>query len=382
MSTGMAMQAGRSSVAFELVDNDDLIPAELEVLADEAPETADDDADAARVPVAAIPVAEAATAEAPAEPQDEPVDPGMLRFYEELNRTCPADFAERPLPEQREAWNALCQAFRARRPEHLVIRDHAVEGAAGTVNVRIYRPAGQAILPGVLYFHGGGWVLGGLETHDDMCAEIAAGANVAVVAVDYRLAPEHPHPAQLEDSLAVLDWVRSEGERHGIDPGRLIAAGDSAGGQMSAGLALWLRDQDEPQLLAQVLIYPVLGADLETPSYVRNAEAPCLTRAEMKFYLDSFLGVPAAQADKYGVPLKETNFSGLPPAFLTAAAHDPLHDDAVLFAERLKAAGIPAEVRREPALAHSYMRARAVSAPAKAGFDAIVDAIRAFAHQR
>lgn len=376
MSNGMAMQTGHPGVAFELVENDHLIPPELRALVEEPLE---EELQASEEP--AVEAAEAPPAtEARAEPQVMPVDPGMLQFHEALNRTCPADFAQRPLSEQREAWNALCRAFRAERPQNLVVKDQVVEGAAGDVNVRIYRPAGNAMLPGVLYFHGGGWVLGGLETHDDICAEIAAGANVAVVAVDYRLAPEHPHPAQLEDSLAVLDWLRSEGDRQGIDPERLIAAGDSAGGQMSAGLALWLRDQDEPQLLAQVLIYPVLGADLETTSYVRNAEGPCLTRAEMKFYLDSFLGTEAGQADKYGVPLKETNLSGLPPAFITAAAHDPLHDDAILFSERLQAAGVPAEVRREPALAHSYMRARAVSAPAKAGFEAIVQAIRNFAH--
>ncbi len=312
----------------------------------------------------------------------QPVDPGMLQFYKALNEACPPGIVDQPLPEQRRAWDEVCRTFRAERPEGLDVRNLAVKAVDHVVPVRIYRPAGKDLLPGVLYFHGGGWTLGSIETHDDMCAEIAVGANVAVIAVDYRLAPEHPHPAQLEDSLAALDWVRSEGASQGIDASRLIAAGDSAGGQMSAGLAMWLRDQKEPQLGAQVLIYPVLGADIDTPSYIRNAEAPCLTRQEMKFYLDSFLGPKAAGnwSDKYAVPLIETNYSDLPPAFITAAAHDPLCDDAIRFAERLRGAGVRAELRLEPALAHSYMRARAVSEPAKAGFAAIVEAVRKFAY--
>lgn len=311
-----------------------------------------------------------------------PVDPGMLTFYETLNQACPPDFVDRPLTEQRRAWDEVCRAFRAERPEGLEVRDFKVAGAEHEVPVRLYRPVGEGLLPGVLYFHGGGWTLGSIETHDDMCAEMAAGARVAVLAVDYRLAPEHRHPAQLEDALAALDWLRSEGASAGIDPERLIAAGDSAGGQMSAGLAMWLRDQGEEQLAAQVLIYPVLGADIDTPSYRRNAEAPCLTRAEMKFYLDSFLG-PETDLNwrcKYAVPLRETRYAGLPPAFITAAGHDPLHDDAVAFAERLRDAGVPADLREEPELAHSYMRARRVSEPAARGFAAIVESIRAFAH--
>jgi acetyl esterase len=215
-----------------------------------------------------------------------------------------------------------------------------------------------------------------------MCAEIAAGADVAVLAVDYRLAPENPHPAQVDDNLCAWHWVREHGAGHGIDPDRLIAAGDSAGGQMSAALALHLRDQHLPQLLGQVLIYPVLGADVDTPSYRANAQAQSLSKAEMEHYLDAFLGPRGGPAwrDKFAVPLLETDFSRLPPAFVTAAAHDPLHDDAVHYAERLQAAGVPVTLRREPALGHSYMRARRVSRPAGEGFAAIVAAIRGMAH--
>jgi acetyl esterase len=147
-------------------------------------------------------------------------------------------------------------------------------------------------------------------------------------------------------------------------------------------LALTLKEQHQPQLKGMVLIYPVLGADLTTASYQRNANAPCLTRAEMQYYLESFLGPPDHPNwhDEKAVPNLARSVSGLPPTFITVAGHDPLHDDGIIFAAKLKAAGIPCEVREEPELAHSYMRARNVSGPAKKGFDAIVEAFRSLSH--
>jgi acetyl esterase len=308
-----------------------------------------------------------------------PVDEGMLRFYAELCAKSPPESVAWPLPRQRQAWDEVCRAFRVPRPPGLLVEDRDIDA----VKVRIFRPEGAGQRPGVIYFHGGGWVLGSCETHDDMCAEMAANADVVVVLVDYRLAPEHPHPAQFEDSHRVLAFMRKSGAAFGIDAAAIVGAGDSAGGQMTVGLALSLRDRGEPQLRGQVLIYPVLGADVDTPSYLRNAEAPCLTRSDMIFYLESFLG-PRGQrnwADPYAVPLIAPDLSGLPPAFIAVAAHDPLHDDGMMFAEKLRAAGVPVELRREPELAHSYMRARHVSKPAKEGFDAIVEALRSFAHR-
>ncbi len=308
-----------------------------------------------------------------------PVDPGMLKFYEELSRHSPPESAQWPLDRQRKAWEDVCRMFRAPRPERLIVEDLDANG----VHVRVFRPPGNAPKPGVIYFHGGGWVLGSCETHDDVCAEIADRAGVVVVLVDYRLAPEHPHPAQLEDSHKVLEWMRNAGRAMGIDPTHIIGAGDSAGGQMTVGLALSLRDRGLPQLRGQVLIYPVLGADTKTDSYTRNAHAPCLTREEMTFYLESFLGARNGTnwTNAYAVPNLATDLSGLPPAFITVAEHDPLCDDGIIFHEKLEQAGIGATLRREPALAHSYMRARHVSKPAMAGFDAIVDAVRSLAHE-
>ena len=309
----------------------------------------------------------------------QPIDEGMLTFYKELSQHSPPESAAWPLPEQRAAWDGVCRMFRAPRPERLMVEDLDADGT----HVRIYRPPGEAPKPGVIYFHGGGWVVGSCETHDDICAEIADQADVVVVMADYRLAPEHPHPAQLEDSLKVLDWMRSSGRAVGIDPAHIMAAGDSAGGQMSVGLALALREQGLAGLRGLALIYPVLGADTGTPSYIRNAHAPCLTKDEMIFYLESFLGPRggANWSDPRAVPNIATDLSGLPPTYITVAAHDPLCDDGVIFHDRLKQAGIAVAIREEPALAHSYLRARHVSQPAMAGFKAIVVAIRSLAHE-
>ncbi len=306
------------------------------------------------------------------------IDPGMLSFYKELLAKTPPGSDQWALDQQRLAWNDLCKQFRAPRPQGLIVSDLETEG----VKFRRFIPKTKTPKPGVLYFHGGGWVLGGPETHDDICAEIAAGADCAVALVDYRLAPEHKHPAQLEDSLKVWHWMREHGAEHNIDPENILAAGDSAGGQMSVALALALKEQGLPQLKGLVLIYPVLGNDINTPSYLRNADAPCLTRDEMKFYLDSFLGPQRNNNwnDDKAVPNSAKDISGLPPTFISVAKHDPLYDDGIIFAAKLRAAGIPCELREEPELAHSYMRARNVSVPAKKGFDAIVKALRSLSH--
>jgi acetyl esterase len=305
-----------------------------------------------------------------------PIDPGMLRFYEALSAESPPEAATWPLERQRSAWNGVCRRFRAPMPEGVSVGDRVLNG----VPCQIYRPHGEEVKAGLIYFHGGGWVLGGPDTHGDMCAEMAAGADVVVVLVDYRLAPENPHPAQLEDSLAVLSWLRDHGREIGIDFDRIIGGGDSAGGQMTVGLSLYLRDRAMTPLNGMVLIYPVLGRDVNTPSYIRNADAPCLTREEMIFFLDAFMGGQGSAnwSDPLAAPLIADDLTGLPPAFITVAAHDPLYDDGVLFCERLIAAGGKSELRREPALAHSYMRARHVSEPAMAGFQAIVEAIKRF----
>ena len=283
-----------------------------------------------------------------------------------------------PLARQRQVWEDQCKRVRARRPDRLMVEDLAVEA----IHVRIYRPPGEHPKPGVLYAHGGGWTMGSCETHDDLCAELADQADVVVVCFDYRLAPEHPHPAQVEDALTVLDWMKSSGRAIGIDPTHIMAAGDSAGGQVAAGLALALKRDGGPRLRGLVLINPAVGADTGTMSYREHASSPALSRDEMIECLAALLGPKGSAnwSDPTGVPNMAKDVSGLPPTFITVAAHDPLHDDGVIFAEKLKAAGVAVHLREEPALAHSYWRSRHHSKAAMAGFRAIADAVRHHAH--
>jgi len=284
-----------------------------------------------------------------------------------------------PLARQRQAWEEHCKRTRARRPDRIMVEDMVVAG----LHLRVYRPPGEEPKPGVLYAHGGGWTMGSCETHDDLCAELADEAGVVVVGFDYRLAPEHRSPAQVEDALMVLDWMKSAGRAIGIDPTHVIAAGDSAGGQVAAGLALAIKYAGGPRLRGLVLINPALGGDTETASYREHATSPALSRAEMIDCLEALLGPRGTPgwSDPLGVPNVARDVTGLPPAFITVAGHDPLHDDGVIFAEKLRAAGVPVALREEPALAHSYWRSRHHSKAAMAGFRAIVDAVRHLAHE-
>lgn len=285
-------------------------------------------------------------------------DPGIRAFIEAGEAFYPADAVDFTMVEQREFYDKYCAHFRKPRPVSVKVEDFNV----GEVACRRYTPARPTAK--LLYLHGGGYVLGGLESHDDICAELAEAAQVEVTAVQYRLAPEHPFPAAFDDCWAVLETL-----------GPCIVAGDSAGGNLSAALCLKSRDVGGPKIIAQVLIYPGLDGDVTKGSYVTQAHAPGLTTADSLYYRKIYAGHP----NKYAGPLQETDYRNLPPAFIVAAGHDPLHDDATEYAARLNAAGGKADLREEPLLIHAYLRARHMSKPAAESFAAIVAAIKGFA---
>ena len=285
-------------------------------------------------------------------------DPGIREFLIAGENFYPADAVNFSMAEQREFYNKYAAHFRKSRGTSISAADFKV----GEISCRRYIPKSPTAQ--LLYLHGGGFVLGGLESHDDICAELADGAEVEVTAVAYRLAPEHPFPAAFDDCWAVLNNI-----------GPCIVAGDSAGGNLAAALCLKSRDVNGPKIKAQVLIYPGLDGDTTKGSYISNANAPGLSTADSLYYRKAYAGTP----HKYAGALNETNFANLPPAFIVAAGLDPLHDDATEYASKLNAAGGRAELRDEPLLIHAFLRARYMSQPAAESFAAIIAAIRKFA---
>jgi acetyl esterase len=306
-------------------------------------------------------------------------EPGIRRFMAESDSLYPADAVAFTMAEQRAFYDRLCAHFRKPRPPGVTAEDRCVKGPGGPIAIRIYRPSPEPGLPVLLYLHGGGKVVGGLDSHDDICAELADQAGLIVAAVDYRLAPEHRFPAAFDDCWAVLEAL-ADGEL-GIGADRIVVAGDSAGGNLAAGLALKARDVGRPRLKGQILIYPGLGGDMSRGSYVEQADAPGLSSDDVRYYKTIYVGPPddPNHASKFAYPLNETNYSGLPPAFLVAAYWDPLRDDCADYAARLASAGVPAEVRHEPLLVHAFLRARHMSPAAAASFAAVIEAARSLA---
>ncbi len=246
----------------------------------------------------------------------------------------------------------------------LRIEDRLIShGGLTDIPVRIYWPlATDEPLPVVVFYHGGGFALGDLDTHDPIAREHAVGAKAIVVSVDYRLAPEHPFPAGVDDCWAALQWVGEHAAELGGDPDRIAVAGDSAGGNLSAVVAQLARDnadQGGPALRFQLLWYPTITADVSLPSFTENADAPMLNREVIDAFLAWYLpdvdiddpkSLPATFA-----PANAADFTGLPPAFIGTAEHDPLRDDGARYAELLRGAGVPVELRNEPTLVHGYV---------------------------
>jgi acetyl esterase/lipase len=229
------------------------------------------------------------------------------------------------------------------------------------IPVRIYWPpvAEHSNLPVVVFYHGGGFSLGDLDTHDPVARAHAVGAEAIVVSVDYRLAPEHPFPAGLNDCWAALQWVAEHATDLGGDPNRIAVAGDSAGANLAAVMAHLARDNAGPTLAFQLLWYPVIAADLSLPSYTENADAPILDRDVIDAFLSWYVpGIDISDPKALPATLAPSNakdFSGLAPAYIGSAEHDPLRDDAALYAALLNAAGVPAVLSNEPTLVHGYV---------------------------
>ena len=249
------------------------------------------------------------------------------------------------------------------------VHDDVVLGADADVAVRIYRSTGTPAGVTVVWCHGGGWVLGDLETADAAARRICEHLRATVVSVDYRLAPEHPHPAPLADCLAALRWVA---DRAGDD--RIVVGGDSAGGGLAAGCALLARDWG-PRVDAQLLLYPGIDPEMTQPSTTLNAEGPFLTRADMSRFYGHYLPDPELRADPSVALLHAEGLDGLPPAVVAVAELDPLRDEGVAHAEGMRAAGVSVRLLPGDALVHGYFGLAAASTAARAEGDRALDAL-------
>ncbi|MBS4729431.1 alpha/beta hydrolase [Mycobacterium sp. SM1] len=270
-----------------------------------------------------------------------------------------------------------------RRPVHpeLRVENRVLDGPAGELAIRIYWPETGSVSPVALYFHGGGFGVGDLDTHDGIARQHAVGARAIVVSVDYRLAPEHPYPAAIEDAWAATQWVARHGRGIGADPARMGVAGDSAGGTIAAVIAQRARDSGGPPIAFQLLWYPATLWDASLPSFTENAGAPILDRDAIAAFSRWYAGNVDLSDPPVGLaPGRAQNLAGLPPAYIGVAGHDPLRDDGIRYGERLAAAGVPVEVHHAESLVHGYLGYAGVVPAATAALDRGLAALRAALH--
>ena len=275
--------------------------------------------------------------------------------------------------DMRAGWNAYAARLRQPYPAGMAVADRYVDGKAGAIPIRVYRPAAAAPeAPGILYFHGGGFMKGDLDSSDTVAWGLADGTGAVVVSVDYRLAPEHPYPAAFDDCFSVIAHVAANPAAYGVNPTQLAVCGDSAGGNLAAAVSLAARDRGAPRIVGQCLVYPCLTDVLQDGSYRTHAMNPGLTTGSMKSYWQWYLGDTATPADDpYAVPLKARDLSGLPPAYVHVAEIDPLFDDGRRYADRLAAAGVATEFHCAEGMLHGFLRARLLGPACAAEFRTI-----------
>jgi acetyl esterase len=242
-----------------------------------------------------------------------------------------------------------------RIPDVASVVNRDIQGPAGSLPLRIYTPRGNGPYPIMVFFHGSGFVVCDLDTHDAMCRNLCVGTGSVVVSVDYRLAPENKFPAAPDDCLAATRWaVDNAGALQG-DTSRVVVAGDSAGGNLAAVTALRCRDEGGPALAGQLLIYPVTDYHTPgTPSYKENAEGYGLGRAGMEWFWDHYLADPSHASHPHASPLRANNLAGLPPAYVTTAEYDPLRDEGEYYGKALQAAGVATRIKRWDGVNHGF----------------------------
>jgi acetyl esterase len=309
-----------------------------------------------------------------------PLDPAVNIILDQLNGSAGPKLHDLA-PEQARTF---FDSMRLPSPEIALerVEDRTLPGPGGEIPVRVYQRDAVSGRPGLVYFHGGGWVIGSLETHDATCRELADRTGCVVVSVDYRLAPEHPYPAAAEDCYAATAWVASNAASLGIDPSRLAVGGDSAGGNLAAVVSLMARDRNGPALRFQLLVYPIADCNFETSSYADNAEGYLLERDAMRWFWDNYVPDPKQRLEPYAAPLRADDLSGLPDALVITAEFDPLRDEGEAYAERLARAGIGATQSRYEGMIHGFFAFGAIVERANEAMAEAAGALRAHLEPR
>lgn len=304
-----------------------------------------------------------------------PLDPEAKAMLEAMSGGEEVDFFSLPHTLVRENFGQLPDGG-TQGPEVQHVEMREIPGPGGTVPVRIYTPEGTNPMPAIVYFHGGGFVLCSLDTHDSTCRELAVGTGSVVVSVDYRLAPEAKFPAAPEDCYAATQWTADHAQSLGIDPARLAVAGDSAGGNLAAVVSMMARDRGGPEICHQLLIYPVTNFSFETDSYRDNAEGYFLTTHMMRWFWHHYLETETDGAHPLASPLRAKDLSGLPSATVLTAEFDPLRDEGRAYAERLEQAGVPTQYTNYPGVFHGFFGMTTELPRARKAVDAACEALR------
>ena len=288
-------------------------------------------------------------------------------------------FEEMSVPDCRIAYVNSRKALQPDPIEIAEVRNLSMPGPAGEIKLRVYRakPAKPDTRdPVIVYFHGGGWVIGDLESHDTVCRELSARSGAALISVDYRLAPEHVFPAAAEDAIQATRWVAENAAELGVDASRMAVAGDSAGGNLAAVAAIAARDAGQ-QLAFQALLYPVTDFDLTRPSYQENGTRPPVKTTTMAWFRDLYLTRPEEQKDWRAAPIHANDLSGLAPAFVLTAGYDPLRDEGKAYADALAAAGTPVTYTCYTGQIHGFLNMARVNPQTFDAFSEIGTAIKA-----
>jgi acetyl esterase len=285
------------------------------------------------------------------------------------------DFAEMTVPEAREMGMAFIDL--QGEPEAVAdVADRTVPGPAGDIPVRVYRPAGDGPKPVIVYFHGGGWVIGSIEVADKPCRTLANVVDAVVVSVEYRMAPEDRYPAAPEDCYAATAWVAEHAADLGADPARLVVAGDSAGGNLAAAVTLMSRERNGPAIAHQLLIYPAVDAGGEYVSRVENGEGYLLTKNAMDWFYGLYLPGPGTVEEPYASPLRAPDHTGLPSATVITAGFDPLRDEGRAYVDALTAAGVPVTHLENPTMIHGFWWLMGAIGHTRSSYDAAGAAVR------